>query len=509
MGTGGGKEAPVRRQSLLLATPMLVLFLAFGCGTVAGPVAVELVPATPLILPPGATQTFTATVTGTPNPGVTWAATCGRIDTDTVGVATYTAPTEAVTCTVTATSVVDPSASAVAVVNVAEPEPNDIVWLRQYGVAGGFVMPAGIAVDPAGYLLVAGYATGELGGSASGPSDALLIQIQADGTESWRRRFGSELADWASAVAVGPGGEVYVTGYAAGNLGGSGSGGAYLVRFERDGTEVWRHQVTAERADDEYAYGVGVVADGEGNAYLTWSAEAVADDPVDLAHVSKFDADGEELWRRPFAEGFPFAAMAVDGTGGVMVTGRTMGGIVIVTFDPAGAEVGRRTIVVDDVVAAVQLVGDGRAYLTGTAPAAVGGAFDAYVAAFSSDGTPAWRRELGTTDSDYGLAVAVADDGRVLMAGATAIQDVPGDEWIDVFVVMLAPDGEEVWRRRYAGDDGGRDWASDAVFGADGRPVVIGGAHGTLRPLHDDPTRPAPPFDERFDTELFVMKLTP
>jgi hypothetical protein len=504
------KEAPVRRTSVLVVTPLLVLFLAFGCGTVAGPVTVELTPATPLLLPPGASQTFTATVAGTPNGAVTWAATCGRIDVDAAGVATYVAPGEAVTCTVTATSVADPSASAVAVVTIAEPDLDDIRWLRQYGTAGGYVMPADIAVDAAGYVLVAGYATGELNGVASGPSDAFLIQYDADGTERWIRRFGSDQTDWASAVAVGPDGQAFVTGYTAGDLGGAGSGSAYVIRFDRDGDESWRRQFGAARSDDEFSYGVGVVADRDGNVYVTWSADAVADDPVDLALVSKFDASGTELWRRPFAEGFPFAAMAIDAEGRVLVTGQAPGGIVIVTFDPAGDEVGRRAIQVQDVVMSVRLLSDGRAFLTGTAtPVGGGAAFDAFVAAYASDGALAWRRQLGTPNADYGRAVAVADDGRVLMAGASAILDGFDDERIDVFLVLLGPSGDELWRRRYGGDEGGRDWASGAVFGPDGDPVVIGGAHGTLRRLSAEPAQVEPPFDERVDTELFVMKLTP
>jgi hypothetical protein len=495
----------VRRTSMLVATPLLVLFLAFGCGTVAGPVAVELTPATPLLLPPGASQTFTATVTGTPNAAVMWAATCGRIDVDDDGVAIYTAPAEPVTCTVTATSVADPSASAVAVVTIADPT----VWLRQYGTVGGYVMPGGIAVDPAGYLLVAGYANGELGGRAFGASDGFVIQFDTDGTERWRRWFGSDHADWTADVTVGPGGDVFVAGYAAGDLRGTGSGSAFLVRFDRDGNEAWRRQFGAARRADEVAYGLGVVADADGNAYVTWVAEAVVSDPVDLALVSKFDAGGAEVWRRPFAEGFPYAAMAVDAEGRVLVAAPTDGGVAIVTFDPAGEEVGRRAISTDDVVANLRILSDGRVYLTGTAPPVVGDAFDAYVAAFASDGAPIWRRQLGTINADYGRAVAVADDGRVLMTGASEIQDAFDEERIDVFLVLLDADGEERWRRRYGGDDGGRDWASDAVFGVDGHPVVIGGAHGTLRPLNANPALVIPPFDERVDTELFVMKLTP
>ncbi|HTW75682.1 MAG TPA: Ig-like domain-containing protein, partial [Steroidobacteraceae bacterium] len=67
------------------------------------------------------TLTFTATVTGSSNPSVTWsvspASGCGSIDAS----GTYTAPASPATCQVIATSVADPSAAASVTVNVTAP----------------------------------------------------------------------------------------------------------------------------------------------------------------------------------------------------------------------------------------------------------------------------------------------------------------------------------------------------------------------------------------------------
>ena len=79
-------------------------------------VAVSLSP-TSAALATGATQQFTATVTGTTNTAVTWTATGGTVSTSGL----YTAPTTAGTFSVTATSVADTTRSASASVTVTAP----------------------------------------------------------------------------------------------------------------------------------------------------------------------------------------------------------------------------------------------------------------------------------------------------------------------------------------------------------------------------------------------------
>lgn len=83
--------------------------------TVAPPatVAVSVSPAS-VTLAPGAQQAFTATVVGTTNTAVTWSANGGSITT----AGLFTAPANAGSCTVTATSVADTTKSATASVTV-------------------------------------------------------------------------------------------------------------------------------------------------------------------------------------------------------------------------------------------------------------------------------------------------------------------------------------------------------------------------------------------------------
>jgi lysophospholipase L1-like esterase len=107
------------------AGALLIALLLAGCGTPAstsngGSCAIS---PTSALLRPGGTQEFTAAVTGAISSGVVWSASCGTLAPTSMSgnpnATTYTAPDLAGSCTVTATSVVDATKSASALVTVA------------------------------------------------------------------------------------------------------------------------------------------------------------------------------------------------------------------------------------------------------------------------------------------------------------------------------------------------------------------------------------------------------
>ncbi len=110
----------------------------------------------------GATQAFTATVTGAADTRVTWRASAGIID----DAGNFTAPPEAGTVTITATSVADGSVSGTATVTVTVPSAttwtvSTLAGATMMGNVDGtggvarFRTPTGLAVDLDGTILVA------------------------------------------------------------------------------------------------------------------------------------------------------------------------------------------------------------------------------------------------------------------------------------------------------------------------------------------------------------------
>ena len=122
----------MRRRTLYNGLAALLLALSAllsGCGggndtynpTLAGdsvPVVGISINPPAATLPPGGTQTFTATVTGTTNTAVTWSVPGGDANGTVTGAGVYTAPATPGTYRIIATSVADPSKRATATVTV-------------------------------------------------------------------------------------------------------------------------------------------------------------------------------------------------------------------------------------------------------------------------------------------------------------------------------------------------------------------------------------------------------
>jgi len=497
----------MRRLLGLIVVPAILSFT--GCRAPGvGSIDVDVLPAA-VVLAPGGTQAFTAVVTGSSDGSVIWSASCGAIVSTAAG-ATYTAPAAIGSCTVTATSTVDAAASGTALVTVDAAPPGEPAWLRHFGAdEGGRLAAESVAVDPSGRVVVAGHVGGAFGGVAFGGTDAFVLALDAAGGELWRRQFGSPSGDWASAVAGAPDGRTLATGTSAGDLGGTGDGPVFLAAFDGGGEPVWIRRF-GETSDD---HGVGVAVDAEGAAFVVWYASSYLGSGVPRAFLSKFDQAGVELWRQPFADDYPFPALAVAADGGVVVAAGAPTGVVVVAFGADGVERGRRLHPVDDHVEDVALTGDGRSWIAGsTLRAPEGGGtlieFEAYLQTHDVDGAPLWRRQFGSDGSGvHGLAVAVDGVGHALLAGALEWSGSVEATWTDAFVLKIA-DGDVLWRRQFSSEGTGA-WPTDATFAPDGAPVVVGGSIGTLEPASPGPLPVVLRFEEERDRKVFVMKLTP
>jgi hypothetical protein len=201
---------------------------------------------------------------------------------------------------------------------LAKFDPNgELLWARQ--------SPADawdVAVNSNGDSYVAGVVWG---------SGAFAARFDAAGNTLWQRQIGTGWA-WASAVAVGLQGTVYLAGEILCSPDGlPGAQCTSLAKLAADGTTVWmRHVATAmshERNDR------AIAVDTSGSVYVADSFAGLATfDGVVLTnayesgedvYVAKYDADGRPLWVRQF--GGPGNQhsydVAVAPAGGVYVCG--------------------------------------------------------------------------------------------------------------------------------------------------------------------------------------------
>jgi hypothetical protein len=148
----------------------------------------------------------------------------------------------------------------------------------------------------------------------------------------------------------------------------------------------------------------------------------------------RYDSTGRQVWSRVLgasdsAEG---AALAVGADGSVTVAGKITGALAgtidrggtdgfATRYDAAGVEQWTHRLggTSDDSVDALALGADGTVYLAGRTRGGIGGTngggTDGFVRALDASGAILWTRQFGDADEERATALAVADDGALLV----------------------------------------------------------------------------------------------
>jgi uncharacterized delta-60 repeat protein len=202
--------------------------------------------------------------------------------------------------------------------------PNgDTLWVRRYDGPGDYNSARALAVDGSGNVYVTGY-------SWSGVSayDYATIKYAPNGDTLWVRRYNgpANSDDQANALAVGNTGNVYVTGRSYGD---AGYPDYATVKYAPNGDTLWVRRYNGP--GNGYEWASALALDSGGNVYVTGFSDSIAS-PFggypDYATV-KYAPNGDTLWVRRYngpANSDDWAkAIAVDNSGNVYVTGESWG----------------------------------------------------------------------------------------------------------------------------------------------------------------------------------------
>jgi hypothetical protein len=309
-------------------------------------------------------------------------------------------------------------------------------WVRQFGTSLDDIVHT-VALDPNGNVYIAGHTSGALDGANAGEGDAFVGKYDPSGLHQWTRQFGTSAFDRSIALAVDSGGSVYVAGYTEGSIGGLNQGrtDAFVRKIDADGTEEWTVQFGSDggdrafsiAADSKSAYVTGVTSGSLG------SMNAGASD----CFLRKIDATGSEQWTAQFGTSGTEEArgVVVDASGGVYVTGYTVGPLGganagaadawlgkydgggkeqwTVQFGTPGTDVGNG--VAASASGGVYVTG----YTTGSFDGVSAGEEDGFLRKFDASGMLQWTRQFGGSRADVPLGVATGQSGTVFVAGRT------------------------------------------------------------------------------------------
>lgn len=132
----------------------------------------------------------------------------------------------------------------------------NIVWQQTLGVQGD-AQGAAVSLTPQGDVVVAGSVTGPFDGSLGSNSDMLVAKFNANGEKQFATSVPSSGDDYATAVAVGADGSIYLGGKSAG----TGGGGAYVAHMDANGKMIQQRVIDGAGVDGVTSFAV----DGSGN----------------------------------------------------------------------------------------------------------------------------------------------------------------------------------------------------------------------------------------------------
>jgi len=301
----------------------------------------------------------------------------------------------------------------------------NLVWCQQLGTSlndYGY----GVSADGQGNVYIAGATQGSLGGTSAGTYDAFLSKYDSAGNLAWTRQLGTTSGDYSYSVSADGQGNMYITGYTDGSLGGTNAGGAdaFLGKYDSSGNPVWTKQLGTAK----YDYGYNVWADIIGNVYLTGATAGslfgtnpnTNYDPF----LGKYDSSGNLVWSCQLgttSSDYSYG-VSVDGLGNVYIAGYNGSlmseDVFLSKYDSSGNFVWTQQLgtASRDFSYGVWADTSGNVFITGSL-GGTGGAGDAFIAMYDSAGNLTWSDELETSSYECGRSVSGDGLGNVYITG--------------------------------------------------------------------------------------------
>ncbi|MDO8444709.1 MAG: SBBP repeat-containing protein [Deltaproteobacteria bacterium] len=356
------------------------------------------------------------------------------------------------------------------------------LWERRYNGPGG----AGdggtaIAVDGDGNVYVAGYSS-KMWFGEWGKLEYVTIKYNSNGDEVWIRQYAPSWHwyNYPVGIGVGSNGDVYVAGTSPYVVGDS---DIVTFKYDSDGVMKWMRAYDGPGGDD---YASAMTVDAGGNVYIAGtSGDRYASRASYNYGILKYDTDGVLQWVAAYggtgSEDVP-SAIAVDANGNVYVTGR--GRVeadydyATVKFDSGGIQqwVARYSATAGggvDIPTAIAIDSGGNVYVTGYS----GDPARYTTIKYDTDGTQLWLKEyIGPGElGDVATSLVLDNDGNAYVTGYSH----GGTTGYDFATIKYWPDGTEEWVERYNGSGNGDDYSNAIAIDKAGNVYVAGGSYGT------------------------------
>jgi len=300
-----------------------------------------------------------------------------------------------------------------------------VEWTRAIGGTGTEYAYGCVATDDG--FIITGYTTS----FGAGSKDVYLVKLDFNGKEQWSKTYGGTSWDVGQSVCVTGDGGLLICGFT--HSSGAGEEDIYVVSTDRDGQEIWSRTYGGARF--ELGHSIYECADGSimvGATTGTFGPEGNSN-----AYLLKLDKDGSEIWSGAFGtqgqlgHGFDWCrAMCLTRDGGAVQVGYTdaedIMNVYALKADAQGKEVWSKTFGATkfyDFAQAVRPTADGGFIVGGTAK--LNGDVtcpynnQVYLVRLDGNGERLWEKVIGGPRSDWGSALLETGDGDFMVVGHT------------------------------------------------------------------------------------------
>ena len=254
-------------------------------------------------------------------------------------------------------------------------------------------------------------------------------------------------------------------------------GGLAASGFDASGNRLWHGTVTTDEAASIISAAPGT--SGSALAVISTTSGNGSSAPA----LVTIDPDGTVASITTLSGDSAIISATIASDGSLITTAASSGGAVVTKRSPLGTVTWQTPIMLPASCGLqdIAVAADGGIVAVGsTISASNGAATDGFIAHLTSGGAVDWQRHLGGTGADTFTGVAVTGDGSIVVVGATASTDgdfppAKGDR--DAVVARINPDGTLAWAKTYGGTD--TDWFSSVAVAADGTITAAGSTDST------------------------------
>jgi len=343
-------------------------------------------------------------------------------------------------------------------------------WTQEFGSISSDQARA-ITTDQNDDVYTTGITNGNLAGLTQGSIDFFITKHSKNSSLTWSNQFGSTSDDYISDVKVAADGNIYLTGYTYGDFKGINSGGADIIvmKLNSNGVELWRKQMGT--AQDDVATSLAIDSNGD----LILAGYSFAGFDIHLSNgmhdivVIKLSNDGAQVWSQQLGTITSDIAndIVVDNSNNIYITGYTQGDIAgsgsagssdifVLKLDTNNVLQWTKQIggILDDRAQSIAIDSSANVYLSGFTSHVLDGnthfgSTDQFLLKYDTSGTLIWSTQVGSDEDDRAYGVTVDNNDDVIMTGYT-YGDISGTNAgdFDLSVIKLDKDATELWKQQ-------------------------------------------------------------